>query len=499
MADGSAIGVREPLVLAVDIGSSASRVCVYDAGGRSIEATHQRVPHQITTGSDGSAVVDADLILGNVTTAIDRALAGVGGGRIAAVAADTFAASLIGIDAEGTPLTPCLTYADARSAAQVVWLREELDEAAVQQRTGCRFSTSYLTAQLRWLRETQPHVFAQVARWLSLGEYIYARLLGTYAVSYSTAAWSGLLDRRRGDWDVELLSVCGARPEQFSPLHDTGEPLAGHDTPAAARWPALAGARWFPAVADGYASNVGSGATDAESIALAAGTSGALRVLVDGVPSDVPPGLWCYRVDRRRSLLGGALNDVGRLALWLRARLQLPEGAALNAALLAPPEEGTPAVLPFLTGERSPGWSSGARAVFADVTDATSALSLWRGALEGVALRYALIAEQLLRVAPSASRILASGGVTETTPGWLQIVADALGHPVTRVAQPQATMRGAALIALEILAPNVPRESPRMAETYEPVAAHAAYYRAALARQEALYASLVADTPRRES
>ena len=60
------------------------------------------------------------------------------------------------------------------------------------------------------------------------------------------------------------------------------------------------------AVADGYASNVGSGATDAGAMALSAATSGALRVLVQGVPEHVPTGLWCYRVDRRRSLLGGA-------------------------------------------------------------------------------------------------------------------------------------------------------------------------------------------------
>jgi len=50
------------------------------------------------------------------------------GTRIAGVAMDTFAASLVSVDAAGRPLTPCLTYADSRCSAAVTALRAELDE-----------------------------------------------------------------------------------------------------------------------------------------------------------------------------------------------------------------------------------------------------------------------------------------------------------------------------------------------------------------------------------
>jgi gluconokinase len=186
-------------------------------------------------------------------------------------------------------------------------------------------------------------------------------------------------------------------------------------------------------------------------MALSAATSGALRVLNNHMPSRVPQGLWCYRVDGRRSPLGGALNDVGRVLDWSRNQLAVPT-ARLNKILSAPPGHRVPTVLPFLTVERSPGWATGARAVFADVTDATTSDDLVRAAMEGVALRYALIARQLFEAAPDAVRIVASGGVTNVAPGWLQIVADVLGRPITRVAESRATLRGTALIALEVLA-----------------------------------------------
>jgi gluconokinase len=130
--------------------------------------------------------------------------------------------------------------------------------------------------------------------------------------------------------------------------------------------------------------------------------------------------------------------------------------------------------------------------VFADLTAATDALAIWRGAMEALALRYALIAEQFAEVAPEASRIVASGGVVETTPGWLQVVADALGRPVDRGGERNATMLGTASLALEVLAPDVPRATPAVAETFVPVAGRAAHYGAARKRQDQLYTALVA-------
>ncbi|MGH2599038.1 MAG: FGGY-family carbohydrate kinase, partial [Dehalococcoidia bacterium] len=177
---------------------------------------------------------------------------------------------------------------------------------------------------------------------------------------------------------------------------------------------------------------------------------------------------------------------------------RLPRVGALDAPLRAPPIAGTPAVLPFLTGERSPGWAASARAAFADVTAATDALGLWRGAMEGVALRYALIAQQLATVAPQADRIIASGGVAETWPGWLQVVADALGRPVTGLAERRSTLHGTALVALEVLAPKVERATVKLGETFSPIAEHAPYYRDALAQQQKLYARLVGDEIGRE-
>ena len=475
----------DPFVLAVDVGSTASRGGLYDARGLPVSGHRHKVPHAFTTATDGTSVIEPRQVLDEVEQILDALARPQVAGRVAGVALDTFASSLVGVDAAGDPLTPCFTYADSRCAPQVAELRAELDESEVQQRTGCRLHTSYLPARLRWLRSTQPDVVTRVARWLSLGEYLTLHLAGVAGAGTSTAAWTGLLDRLGGRWDGEMLAVAGISADALSPIHHPDEPLPG----AASRWPALDGAAWFAVVADGFAANVGSGARTEESFVASFATSGAVRAQVPAAVPRTPAGLWAYRVDGASALLGGALNDVGRAAAWLEGTLRLTGG--LDEVLAAEPEPGTPLVLPFFTGERSTGWAAGARAVLADVSAASTPESLARGVLEGIALTYGRVVAQLREVA-RPQEILASGRTSQSLPRLLQLLADVTALPVTPVTIKRSTLHGTALLALDTLAPGVERAAPTTGPTLEPVAARGAHYAERAERFARLYAAVVA-------
>lgn len=484
---------QDPLVLALDVGSTASRGDVYDAAGRPVAGGRQKVEHAFSAGGDGSSEIDPDQVVDELRQIIGGLATAEKRGRIGGVALDTFASSLVGVDDGGRPVTPCYTYADSRCGPQVLALRDELDEAAVQQRTGTRLHSSYLAPRLRWLRETDRDRFRAARRWLSLGEYAYQRLLGTTAAGTATAAWTGLLDRRTGAWDTAMLTAAGITADQLSEVRDPDRPIVDVDPAVAREWPALDGARWFAPISDGFASNLGSGAADATTAGVSAATSGAIRVLVTDIPEEIPSGLWCYRVDARRSLLGGALNDVGRMISWLQGTVRL-DGTDLDALMTAAPEPETPLVLPYLSGERSTGWAAAARAEISGVSSATTGPALFRGALEGVALSYARVADQLRTTAADPQRVLASGRVTQDLPGWLQVLADVLGAPVEPVTIKRATLRGTAVHALEVLAPDTRREPPRTGPTLHPVAAHTAHYRTRAEQYDRLYRAVIAPT-----
>ncbi len=488
---------EDPLVLALDVGSTATRGGLYDARGRPVKKARVRIPHAFVERSDGTSQIDPDQIVDELSRCLSSLITAQVTGRIGAVALDTFAASLVGADEAGTAVTPCFTYADSRSSAQVEALRQEIDEDATQQRTGTRLHTSYLPARLRWLRECHPAVAARVRHWMSLGEYAYLRLLGTTAAGMSTASWTGMANRRTGCWDRPLLSVIGIDQESLSRIVPPGQPLHPVSTHVATTWPALASVPWFAPIADGHASNEGTltGTATGPAFVAAFATSGAMRVVAAGTPRTVPSGLWCYKLDGGHSLVGGALNDVGRATAWLERTLRLPVLETRQGALLAAPSPETPLVLPFLSGERSTGWAGHARAAFTGVSVSTSPLALYRGMAEGIILGYARVAEQLSQVSPQPREILASGRSLGTAPGILQVLADATGIPVAEVDLPRATLRGTALHALDVIAPKRVRTQVDIRATYEPNASRAEYYAERLAQYQELYDRVIPPAP----
>ncbi len=485
-----------PLILTIDIGSSSARAGLYDGRGRAVPGLAAQEPYELRTAPDGAAEDDPDAAVERAARCVDAVLAraGAAAGCIAAVAVDTMVSTFLALDGAGRPLTPLITYADTRNGEDAEALRRALDEGEAHDRTGCLLRTSYWPARLAWLRRTRPAIWAAAARYVTLGEYLELRLFGRARVSYSVASWGGLLDRCRLVWDAPLLAHLGVDEGQLAPLVDVDEPLVGLAEPFAARWPALRGVPWFPAVGDGAAANLGSGCTDHSRMALTMGTTGALRV-AQPAPETVPPGLWCYRVDRRLALVGGATSEGGNLYAWLRQTLRLGDPAAVEAELAAfPPDGHGLTILPFIAGERSPGWAGNVQATIHGLTLATTPIAILRAGLEAVAYRFAVIEQRLCGRPGCDHRLVASGSGLLRSPAWVRIFADVLGRPVVASTEPEATSRGAALLALRSLGALGALEEVGAADgpVCEPDPARHAIYREAIERQRWLYERLLA-------
>jgi len=476
------------MILALDVGTSSARAALYDDGARAMPGRFHQVRYRPTVTPDGGVEHDPAALLDAAATCVDAVLAHGPPPPVAAVAVATFWHGLLGVDAAGRPCTPLYMWADTRAAADAALLREALDEDALHRRTGCHLHASYWPAKLRWLARERPHALGRVARWGSFGEYLELALFGEAATSVSMASGTGLLDQEAARWDAEALAAAGVEAARLFPLCDRHEGRVGLRPSWARRWPALRGRPWFPAVGDGAASNVGSGCLSPTRLALNVGTSAAMRIVVAGDPGSPPRGLWRYRLDRRLSLVGGALSEGGNVFAWCREVLRLPDEAAVEAALAArEPDTHGLTVLPFLAGERAPGWRGDRRAAIAGLALDTSPLDVLAAALEAVALRIALVYDLLRPFAAPDHAIVASGGAIAGSRAWARTFADALGRPLRLSREEEATSRGAALLGLDALGRQpLAAAAPPPTETLEPDAAHHARYRAALQRQRRL-------------
>ncbi|GAA1490684.1 gluconokinase [Brachybacterium sacelli] len=478
-----------PLVVGIDIGSGGTRAAVYDVSGREVGRLTHKETHEFTVGDDGTSTIDADQVVQEIRTALGAVLGGELPGTVRGIGFDTFASSLIAVDAGGNALTPCITYADTRCHAQVTELASRLDVDELHERTGARLHSSYTAPRLTWLREEHPDVFSRTDRFMALGEYVAFKLLGTPALGTASAAWSGMIDRRTGEYVPELLEAVGVDLSMMGEALDPSDALPVADTPLAAEFPQLRDAVWLPVIGDGLAANMGIGALGSGTWGISTATSGAIRQLLDTEIASLPSGLWAYRVDQRRTLVGSAMSDCGRVLDWARFQLGIPEDIAetdTETLFSAPPSGGTPLVVPFFSGERGTKWRGTSRALFANVGASTTAEDMLRGSLEGVALSFLRIADQMREAGGEPERIVLSGGMTGAIPSWLHLLSDALGAPIDHVAVSRSTMRGAAVMALEQASPETSVAEVPVLGRVEPVAAHTEYYRERLERFEKL-------------
>jgi gluconokinase len=253
----------------------------------------------------------------------------------------------------------------------------------------------------------------------------------------------------------------------------------------AERWSALRDVPFFLAVGDGVAANVGSGCVQKGQIALSLGTTAALRVCsADRLPT-VPHGLWCYRISAGLHLIGGATSEGGSIFEWANKTLTLPDDAEVLLAAATPDAHGL-TFLPLLAGERSPGWAAHATGTIHGLRLSTTPLDILQAALEGVALRLALIAEQL--GGDEDVPVTASGGALRASPAWQQMVANALNRPVKIAGEGEITARGTAVLVLSALdRRDLSDYPPSISATIAPQPEGVAALLAARQRQQALY------------
>jgi gluconokinase len=220
-----------------------------------------------------------------------------------------------------------------------------------------------------------------------------------------------------------------------------------------------------------------------------------MRVASKGSPPDqIPDGLWCYRVDGRYVITGGALSDGGGLYRWLKDNLRLRSDDDITEDEIAerrPAGHGI-AFLPFVAGERSTGYHENAAGSIVGLHTAHDAVDIVQAALESVAYRFAEIFDEL-KSCYKIKEIIASGGALRESPVWTQIIADVLGRDMTLPDTREASSRGAVLLALETIGKIEKLETlkPPKGTAFKFRKEHRKAYDAARKKHEELYRILL--------
>ena len=488
-------------VLVLDIGTSSVRAALYDFQGNVLPKTMIKNERQLTATDDGGAEINALEAFAQIEKAIDDVLAKAKNvtGEISHVAASSFWHSLVGVDERGKPTTKVFGWADTRSAKYVADLRKKFDERQVHNRTGARFHSSFWTAKLLWLRKDFPKIFDKTDKWLSFSDYAALKLFNEGQTSVSMASATGIFDIRANIWDAELIKFLKIKKSNLPAIVAEDSQTFQLNKTYQKRWERLKNAEWFTAIGDGASNNIGAGCVQKEKAALMIGTSGAMRVAFAGdVPTEIPDGLWCYRIDRKRIIIGGALSDGGGLYYWLKENFRLKEDDDHTEEEIGKRDADghNLTFLPFLAGERGTGYHETAHGAVLGLKSSTDTIDIVQAALESVAYRFAEIYDQLNDVC-KIREIIASGGALRESPVWTQIIADVLAANLSLPDVREASSRGAALLALEMIGKieSIEKQETPKAREFKFDKKRNAIYRKARQRHEKFYELLIDNEP----
>ncbi|GAB2692730.1 gluconokinase [Paenibacillus thermoaerophilus] len=450
----------QSVVVTVDLGTTSTKTMAVTREGR-ILASHS-IEYPLHTPMPDRAEQDPDEIFRAVVAGV-RAVTDKAGLRPEDVLCMSFSSamhSLIAVSADGLrPLTPCITWADNRSAPYLPVLREKADALALYRRTGTPIHPMSPLLKLMWLTDREPELYRNTYKFLGIKEYVLAHLYGRFVIDHSLASATGMFNLEKLDWDEEALAVSGVGREKLPEPVPTTYVLEGLNPRYAAEMGLSPSTPTVVGASDGVLANLGAGAMEPGVVAVTIGTSGAVRGVVNKPLTDPEGRLFCYALAPGYWVVGGPINNGGVMFRWVRDQLATLESAEARrlgvdpydhlteiARSVAPGSDGL-LFLPFLMGERAPYWNANARGTFFGLTLAHEKKHMIRAVLEGVMYRIQSIVAPLEQLSGPTREVRASGGFARST-FWRQMLSDVLGTSVTVPDAIESSGLGAAQLAL---------------------------------------------------
>jgi gluconokinase len=133
-----------------------------------------------------------------------------------------------------------------------------------------------------------------------------------------------------------------------------------------------------------------------------------------------------------------------------------------------------------------------ARAAITGLAVSTTPIEILHASLEAVALTFRDVYELMLSSLGAPKEVIASGGGLLHSPSWTKIMADTLDHTVIPCLEPEATSRGAALVAMERIGAirDIGDLAPSLATEVRADGTRKQIYTAATEQQRQLYKKL---------
>ncbi|MBT2729896.1 gluconokinase [Bacillus sp. ISL-75] len=445
-------------MLGLDIGTTSTKAVLFTEKGEVIQ--QENIGYPLYTPDISTAEQDPEEIFTAVVQAISRIMKQHPQKEISFISFSSAMHSLIAMDENDQPLTPCITWADNRSEAWAHKIKNELNGNEVYRRTGTPIHPMSPLSKITWIVNERPEIAEKAKKYIGIKEYIFKKFFDQYVVDYSLASAMCMMNLKELDWDKEAIEIAGISREQLSKLVPTTEIFTNCNPELAKQMGIDPLTPFVIGASDGVLSNLGVNAIRKGEIAVTIGTSGAIRTIIDQPQTDEKGRIFCYALTEKHWVIGGPVNNGGMVFRWIKDEFAASEVETAKRLGIDPYEvltkiaegvkPGSDGLLfhPYLAGERAPLWNPDVRGSFFGLTMAHKKEHMIRSALEGVIYNlYTVFLALVECMEGPVTRIQATGGFARSEV-WRQMMSDIFDLDVVVPESYESSCLGACILGL---------------------------------------------------
>jgi xylulokinase len=435
-------------VIGVDLGTSAVKTVLVDPQGK-VAFEHSESYPLSRPQPNWSEQNPEDWVKGTLVSL--RRLIEVSGIDPSQVDGLSFSGQMHGlvlVDKEGLVLRPAILWNDTRTTAQCRRIENTLGAKLIEVARN-RALEGFTLPKILWVQENEPEVLSQAYQFLLPKDYVRLRLTGDYAMDYSDAAGTLLLDVGSKTWSAEIaeafelpLSLCPRLVESFE---QTGTLLP--DIAEASGL--LSSTKVFAGGADNACGALGAGVLGEGKIMCSIGTSGVVLSYESNKDLNLEGKVHFFNHGEKDAYyIMGVTLAAGHSLTWFKETFAADKSfdELLSGVSAIPAGSGGLLFTPYIVGERTPHPDANIRGSFIGMDSGHTLTHFTRAVLEGITFSLRESIEIVRDSGKEITEIIAIGGGARNE-AWLQMQADIFNASIVKLESEQGPAMGAAMLA----------------------------------------------------
>ncbi|WP_454193679.1 xylulokinase [Paenibacillus sp. Marseille-Q7038] len=435
-------------VIGVDLGTSAVKTVLVNHSGDVLFESSQSYPlHQPKAGYSEQNPEDwVEQTLVSLRKLME--MSNISADEVAGLSFSGQMHGLVLLNKDGQVLRPAILWNDTRTTAECRLIEETLG-ADLLQIAKNRALEGFTLPKILWVQKHEPEIMEQATVFLLPKDYVRYRLTGDYAMDYSDAAGTLLLDITSKNWSQTIaeafslpLSLCPRLVESFEEVGTLLPEIAEASN-------LTTNTKVFAGGADNACGAIGAGILNEGQTMSSIGTSGVVLAYEERKELDFEGKVHFFNHGEKDAFyIMGVTLAAGYSLTWFKDTFakDLSFDELLSGIDAIPAGSKGLLFTPYLVGERTPHPNANIRASFIGVDAGHSISHFGRAVLEGITFSLRESIDIIRESGKNIQEVVSIGGGAKNET-WLQMQADIFNSRIVKLESEQGPAMGAAMLA----------------------------------------------------